>query len=90
MNLDMFQGKFKEVSGEIKKKWGSLTDDEIMKTKGNMEALTGLVQQKLGISKEEASKQVSETMKSLEEKYGQSFSDKVNQKIDEIKNKFSH
>lgn len=89
MNLDVFQGKFKEISGEIKKKWGNLTDDEIMKTKGNMEALTGLVQQKLGLSKEQASQQVQDTMKNIEAKYGKTFSAKVNEKIDEIKSKFS-
>ncbi|WP_374027581.1 CsbD family protein [Bdellovibrio bacteriovorus] len=93
MNKDIFQGKIKEISGELRKKWGALTDDDIQKTKGNMEALSGLVQQKIGLSKEEASKQVSEFMTDIDKKFtstGESASDKVNSKIDAIKNKLSH
>ncbi|MFV8257482.1 CsbD family protein [Bdellovibrio bacteriovorus] len=93
MNKDIFQGKIKEISGELRKKWGALTDDDIQKTKGNMEALSGLVQQKIGLSKEEASKQVSEFMTSIDRKFEnktESAADKVNSKIDDIKNKLSH
>lgn len=90
MNKDIFQGKIKEISGELRKKWGALTDDDIQKTKGNMEALSGLVQQKIGLSKEEASKQVSEFMSRLDKKFSESTTDKINKKIDEVKNKLSH
>lgn len=93
MNKDIFQGKIKEISGELRKKWGALTDDDIQKTKGNMEALSGLVQQKIGLSKEEASKQVSEFMTNMDRKFqgkAESAADKVNSKIDDIKNKLSH
>ncbi|KYG67575.1 CsbD family protein [Bdellovibrio bacteriovorus] len=89
MNKDIFQGKIKEISGEIRKKWGELTDDEIQRTKGNSEALSGLVQQKMGLSKEEASKQVNDLMSSMEERYREG-ADKVNQGIDKMKNKLSH
>lgn len=70
MNKDIFQGKIKEISGEIKKKWADLTDDEILKTKGNIEALSGLVQKKLGLSRDEATKQVNDIMSSMDKKYG--------------------
>lgn len=59
LNSDIFQGKFKELTGEIKKKWGELTDDELQRTKGNLESLTGLIQQKYGIAKEKASEEIS-------------------------------
>lgn len=39
MNKDIIEGKLKEFSGEIRKKWGQLTDDEIQKTKGNAEVV---------------------------------------------------
>lgn len=90
MNKDIFQGKIKEISGELRKKWGALTDDDIQKTKGNMEALSGLVQQKIGLSKEEASRQVSEFMSRLDKKFSESTTEKINKKIDEVKNKLSH
>lgn len=93
MNKDIFEGKLKEISGEIKKKWGEITDDEIARTKGNAQALSGLVQQKMGLSKDEASRQVDSFMTSMEEKYGRSkssFSNKVNQKIEKAKDRLSH
>lgn len=93
MNKDIFQGKIKEISGELRKKWGGLTDDDIEKTKGNLEALAGLVQQKMGLSKEEAANQVKDLMSSLDKKYEQgteSAMKKINEGIDKIRNKFSH
>ncbi|AHI06943.1 hypothetical protein BDW_12215 [Bdellovibrio bacteriovorus W] len=93
MNKDIFEGKLKEISGEIKKKWGEITDDEIVRTKGNAQALSGLVQQKMGLSKDEASRQVDSFMTSMEEKYGRSKSslgDKVNEKIEKAKDRLSH
>lgn len=93
MNKDIFEGKLKEISGEIRKKWGEITDDEIARTKGNAQALSGLVQQKMGLSKDEASRQVDSFMTSMEEKYGRSkssFSDKVNEKIEKAKDRLSH
>jgi uncharacterized protein YjbJ (UPF0337 family) len=101
MNSQIFEGKIKEISGQLRQKWGALTDDEIQKTKGNIEELSGLVSQKVGISKEEAQKQVGQFMDDMEHKYSASFTEKleateknlaskVNEKIDQIKNKFSH
>ncbi|WP_347358208.1 CsbD family protein [Bdellovibrio sp.] len=93
MNKDIFQGKIKEISGELRKKWGALTDDDIQKTKGNLEALSGLVQQKIGLSKEEASRQVTDFMSGLDRKFTGSAdkaTDKVNEKIDKLKDKLSH
>jgi uncharacterized protein YjbJ (UPF0337 family) len=88
MNKDIFEGKFKEISGEIKKKWGQLTDDDIRKTKGNAEALAGIVQQKLGLEKDEAARNVSEVLKGLERKFApQKVSDSVNAKVDKLKQK---
>lgn len=86
MNKDIIEGKLKEFSGEVRKKWGQLTDDEVQKTKGNAEALSGLVQQKFGMSKEKASAEVGDFFNSFEKKY----SSKLNEKIDSIKSKIGH
>jgi uncharacterized protein YjbJ (UPF0337 family) len=85
MNSDMFKGKYKEISGDIKKKWGELTEDELQRTKGNMESLTGLLQQKFGIAKEKASQELSEIFN----RHKEEASDKVNSKIDSAKAKLS-
>lgn len=89
MNKDIFEGKFKEISGELKKKWGQLTDDDIRKTKGNAQALAGILQQKMGRSKEEVERDVSDVLNTLERKFSpQKVSDVVNAKVDKMKSKF--
>ena len=59
-NADLIKGKWKELRGDVQKAWGELTEDEIEKTKGDMQALAGLVQQKYGLAKEEAQKKVND------------------------------
>jgi len=89
MNKDIFEGKFKEISGELKKKWGELTDDDIKKTKGNAQALAGILQQKLGHTKEQSEEEVSDILGTLERKFSpQKVSDKLNETVDKMKSKF--
>lgn len=88
MNRDIFEGKFKEISGEIKKKWGELTDDEIRKSQGNAEVLAGIIQKKFGLAKDETTRNVSELMKDLDRKFSpQKISDAVSKKVDKMKQK---
>ncbi len=58
MNWDIITGKWKQLGGEIKKQWGSLTDDELMEINGNREVLAGKIQEKYGIGKDEAEAQI--------------------------------
>ena len=62
INKDVILGKWKEISGEAQKKWGEITENDLEKVKGNMTALVGLVEQKLGVSKEDAQKKVEELL----------------------------
>ncbi|WP_281969217.1 CsbD family protein [Roseovarius nanhaiticus] len=64
MNWDQIQGKWKEMKGNAKAKWGELTDDELDEIDGNREALEGKIQAKYGKSKEEAKREVDEWMNS--------------------------
>ena len=64
MNSDQFQGKWKQMKGSVKERWGKLTDDEIDVINGRNEQLVGKIQEKYGIAKEEAQKQVDEWMRS--------------------------
>lgn len=62
MNNDFIQGKWKEIKGDLRKAWGNVTDDEWEKTKGDATAIAGVLQQKYGMAKEEASQKVSAVM----------------------------
>ena len=54
MNENILKGKWSELKGEAKKKWGKLTDDDLMIASGNKEKLVGVLQTKYGYSKEKA------------------------------------
>ncbi len=54
MNEDVLKGKWKELKGRVKEKWGKLTDDDITQVEGNKEKLLGLLQQKYGYAKDKA------------------------------------
>ena len=53
-------GKWKQFSGEVKKQWGKLTDDELMQINGSRDILAGKLQEKYGLAKEQANKQIDE------------------------------
>jgi uncharacterized protein YjbJ (UPF0337 family) len=53
MNRDILQGRWREVRGQIKAKWGQLTDDELDEIGGNYDILVGRIQQKYGAAREE-------------------------------------
>ncbi len=67
MNEDRIKGKWKQLTGTVKEKWGKLTDDDLKVAEGNAEYLTGKVQERYGIAKDEAERQVREFERSLKD-----------------------
>lgn len=51
-----FRGKWNELSGRLKEKWGVLASDDLSRFEGNLEQLVGYVQQKTGKAREEVEK----------------------------------
>jgi uncharacterized protein YjbJ (UPF0337 family) len=70
MNSDQWQGKWKQVKGSIKERWGKLTDDDLDVIAGQRDQLAGRIQERYGIAKDEARRQVNEWMR-MEEPHGQ-------------------
>jgi len=72
MNKDVFEGKWKQIRGEVKSWWGKLTDDDLDRAAGKFEVLAGILQEKYGYTREAAAndidKRVSEYEASLKEK----------------------
>jgi uncharacterized protein YjbJ (UPF0337 family) len=60
MNWDRIEGKWKQVKGSAKEKWGQLTDDDLDQIAGQRDKLIGRLQERYGIAKEEALKQCDE------------------------------
>lgn len=65
MNEDRIKGKWKQLTGTMKEKWGKLTDDDLQVAEGNTEYLAGRVQERYGLAKDEAERQVREFERSL-------------------------
>jgi uncharacterized protein YjbJ (UPF0337 family) len=58
MNNDRVEGKWKQMKGSLKSRWGKLTDDDLDVIEGQKDQLVGKVQERYGIAKDEAQKQV--------------------------------
>ena len=58
MNWDRIEGHWKELVGKAKEQWGDLTDDDIEVVSGRRDQLAGKIQQRYGIAKDEAEKQI--------------------------------
>ena len=58
MNWDRIEGEWKQFKGLVKEKWGKLTDSDLEVIAGKKDQLIGKLQEKYGITKEEAERQV--------------------------------
>ena len=65
MNWDQVQGKWKQMTGEIKTRWGKLTDDDLDVIGGQKDKLVGTIQERYGIQKDEAQREVDDWNSSL-------------------------
>jgi uncharacterized protein YjbJ (UPF0337 family) len=59
MNWDQIKGNWKQVTGNVKQQWGKLTDSDLTLVAGHRDQLAGKIQERYGIAKEEAEKQLS-------------------------------
>ncbi len=63
MNNNIFQGKWKQMRGQAKVWWGKLTDDDLEKVEGNLDKLTGLLQEKYGYTQQQAEDEINKRSK---------------------------
>jgi uncharacterized protein YjbJ (UPF0337 family) len=62
MNRDSLAGQWKQWTGKAKEKWGKLTNDELTRSEGRMDQLSGLIQERYGKTKADAEKEVERFM----------------------------
>ena len=67
MSEEKLAGKWAQVVGKIKEKWGDLTDQDLEKVKGKKDQLVGLIQQKYGETKEEVEKKVNNLLDKMKD-----------------------
>jgi len=54
------EGKWEQVKGKVKEKWGKLTDDDLMRIKGKRDQLSGKLQERYGYVKDQAEREIDE------------------------------
>lgn len=60
MNWDRVEGQWKQKRGKAVLHWGKLMNDELAAIAGKHEQLVGVLQEKYGVAKEEANRQIQE------------------------------
>ena len=58
MNWERMAGNWKQIKGKVQAQWGELTDDDFDVVMGRREQLAGMIQQRYGVAKDEAEKQI--------------------------------
>jgi uncharacterized protein YjbJ (UPF0337 family) len=59
-NIDVLKGKWHEIKGSVRERWGELTDDDIERANGNAEKLAGVIQQKYGQARERIEREIAD------------------------------
>ncbi|MGA7623075.1 MAG: CsbD family protein [Candidatus Acidiferrales bacterium] len=70
MNSDQLEGKWKQVKGQVREKWGQLTDDDMNVIAGRRDQLVGRIQERYGIAKEQAAQEVDTFLRGLNAEAG--------------------
>ena len=65
MNWDQVSGKWQQLKGNVRTKWGKLTDDDVEIVAGNRDKLIGKLQERYGFTKDRALQSVDEFIDGL-------------------------
>jgi uncharacterized protein YjbJ (UPF0337 family) len=69
MNWNRIEGNWKQIKGNVLEKWGKLTDDDFDVVNGKREQLAGKIQERYGIERDAAEKQIAEWERSADERW---------------------
>ena len=58
MDWNRVEGNWKQVKGQVKEKWGKLTDDDLTAINGRRDQLEGKIQERYGLAKDQVRKEI--------------------------------
>jgi uncharacterized protein YjbJ (UPF0337 family) len=70
MQADVFEGKWRQMRGELRSWWGKLTDSDFERVAGKKDRLIGLLQEKYGYTREAAQQEIDRRFKEYDERTG--------------------
>jgi len=73
MNTDIFEGRWKQMRGDLRSWWSKLTDDDLENIAGHKDKLLGVLQEKYGYTREEARREVDRRLKEYDERMEQTM-----------------
>jgi uncharacterized protein YjbJ (UPF0337 family) len=65
MNWDVVAGKWRELGGKVRTKWGKLTDDDIHLIGGKKDELVGRLQKRYGYERDQAEREADDFLRTL-------------------------
>jgi uncharacterized protein YjbJ (UPF0337 family) len=65
MNWDRVEGNWKQFTGKVREKWGDISDNDLEKINGRRDQLEGILQERYGIGRDVARKNVDDWLKTL-------------------------
>jgi uncharacterized protein YjbJ (UPF0337 family) len=60
MNWDQIEGKWTQMKGSVRERWGKLTDSDIEQIAGKRDQMLGKLQERYGYTKEQAQRELDE------------------------------
>ena len=57
---DKVIGRWNQIKGDIRTRWGKLTNDDLEQIAGQRDKLVGKIQERYGIAKEQANREIDE------------------------------
>ena len=66
MNEDIRKGKWQEIKGRVKEKWGKLTDNDLGEIEGKGEKLLGLLRKQYGYIRDKAELEYKDSVELVE------------------------
>lgn len=63
MNWDIVEGKWSQLKGSVRQKWGKLTDSDLETVRGEKDKFLGLLQERYGKRRDEVEKELDEWLR---------------------------
>ena len=60
MNTDILRGRWTQMKGDIRTRWGKLTDDDLTQIQGEAEKMIGKLQERYGYKRDQAERELNE------------------------------